>query len=161
MEDPTGALPPGETPLSNRSPWWSATTAPIRRSTLSTAPSRSCTGRDGSMQVVFVTHVPGTAAMSGQALVEVRDGLDQQATILAHRVAELLEGSGIRWQFQRREGNVADELMAVADEQVRGQGPDCDVVIIVGGPSHWYHHVAGSVPSVIARRDRFPLLIEP
>lgn len=117
--------------------------------------------RDGSLEVVFVAHLPATAAMSAQAVVEVQEGLDEEATNLACKVRGILAGSGIAWHFRRRNGIVGDELIAAADEQVRAQKSDSDITIIVGGSSHWYHHLGGSVASSIARHDRFPLLVQP
>ena len=66
-----------------------------------------------------------------------------------------------RWHFQRRDGAIADELIAVADELRRQRGAEAAVVIIVGRSEHGYHHVLGSVPQALERHDDFPVIVIP
>ena len=90
-----------------------------------------------------------------------REAAAREAAILAHNVRETLAEAGIAWHFQRRDGAVAEELIAAAAEQARVQKSESDVTIMVGDSSHWDHHLAGSVAPGVARHDRLPLLVQP
>jgi nucleotide-binding universal stress UspA family protein len=117
--------------------------------------------RKGALEVVFVAHLPVGAALSAAAFAEVREGLDQQAQALAEEVGDQLAGQDHPWHFQRRDGAVAVELKAVAGDTQRRYGDAAEIVIVVGGAGHWYHHVAGSVGSSVIRADIFPALVVP
>jgi nucleotide-binding universal stress UspA family protein len=118
-------------------------------------------GREGRLEVVYVAHAPATARLSADAAVEVSNRFDDMERRLAHEVRARLDPTEPRWHFQRRDGAVADELIAVADELRRQRGPDAIVVLVVGGSSHKRHHVLGSVSVNLERVDRFPLLVVP
>ena len=118
-------------------------------------------GRDGSIEVVFVSHLPASAALSGPALAEIRQGLDDLAETLAEEVRARLVGGEHPWHFQHREGAVATELLGVAAEVDREYGGSADVVIAVGGPLHRYHHLVGSVGVSLVHSDRFPVVVVP
>lgn len=104
------------------------------------AAARLLRGRDGQLEVV-----------------QVADDPDHR---LDHDVRARLEPTEPRWHFQRRDGAVADELIAVADE-LRRKRPDANIILVVGGPSHKDHDVDGSVSTELARIDRFPLVVVP
>jgi nucleotide-binding universal stress UspA family protein len=118
-------------------------------------------GRDGSIEVVFVSHLPASAAGWGAAFAEITQGLDDQAETLAEEVRARLVGEDHPWHFQHRAGAVATELLAVAAEVHRQYGDSAEVVIAVGGPSHRYHHLVGSVGVSLVHTDRFPVVVVP
>ncbi len=117
--------------------------------------------REGALEVVFVAHLPVGATLSVEAFTQVRQGLDEQARALAEEVRDRLTGQDHPWHFQRRNGAVATELKAVAADLQRQYGDTVEIVIVVGGAGHRYHHVAGSVGSSVVRSDAFPALVVP
>ena len=117
--------------------------------------------REGSLEVVFVAHMPAGAALSGTAVPQVLQGLDEEEKNLAEEVRGRLVEQDNPWHFQRRDGSVPAELMAVASDLQREYGDTGEVVIVVGGSAHRVHHVAGGVGSSVARSDRVPVLVVP
>ena len=117
--------------------------------------------RDGALEVVYVAHVPAGAALSADAMVEVENGLDDQEARLAGEVRSRLAASEPRWHFQRRDGAVADELIAVADELHRQRGAKARIAVVVGGSAHKSHRFVGSVSMNLERVERFPVLVVP
>jgi nucleotide-binding universal stress UspA family protein len=117
--------------------------------------------REGALEVVYVAHVPPGAALSSDAMVEVENALDDQEARLAGEVRSQLQASEPRWHFQRRNGAVPQELIAVADELRRQHGPEARVAVVVGGSAHKYHRFVGSVSMNLERVDRFPVLVVP
>ena len=96
----------------------------------------------------------------------LRQGLDDTARELSAEVREHLQSSHLRaaaqhWHFQRRDGAVADQLIATADELRLRRGPAAAVVIVVGRSEHGYHHLLGSVPQALERHDRYPVIVIP
>jgi nucleotide-binding universal stress UspA family protein len=87
--------------------------------------------------------------------------LDGETKALSEDVRSRFLGQEQRWHFQRRDGAIPVELMATAAELRQRSGDDAQIVIMVGGSKHWYHHVAGSVGSDIARHGQFPLVVVP
>jgi nucleotide-binding universal stress UspA family protein len=71
-----------------------------------------------------------------------------------------LRTSGAAWQFERRQGIIADQLIAAATA-AREAHPDQNVAIIVGSSSHATHRVVGSVAVGLARHSPVPLIIVP
>jgi nucleotide-binding universal stress UspA family protein len=116
---------------------------------------------DGALEVVYVAHVPAGAARSAAAMAEARKRLDDLAAHLASDVRSQLGAREPRWHFQRRDGTVARELSAVADELRRQHGPHVRVAVIVGGSAHKNHRVLGSVSVYLERLDRFPVMVVP
>jgi nucleotide-binding universal stress UspA family protein len=138
------------------------------RHALDTA-ARLLTGRAGGMEIVYVAHLPAMAlAASTGATVsaEVLESLDDATRDLSEQARAHLQAAGLRgaaqnWHFLRRNGAIADNLIAVADE-IRGRhGPDATVVLIVGRSEHGYHHVLGSVPRALERHIHYPVMIIP
>lgn len=72
-----------------------------------------------------------------------------------------LRAAAQRWHFQRRDGAIADNLLAVADDLRCSRGPDAEVFIVVGRSEHGYHHVLGSVPAALERHVHYPVLVIP
>jgi nucleotide-binding universal stress UspA family protein len=117
--------------------------------------------REGALEVVYVAHLTVGATLSPEAIAEVRQAQDEQARALAEEVRDRLAGQDQPWHFQRRDGAVAAELKDVADDVHRQYGDTAEIVIVLGGSTHWYHHVAGSVASSVVRSDIFPTLVVP
>jgi nucleotide-binding universal stress UspA family protein len=130
--------------------------------------ARLLNDRPGGMEIVYVAHVPALAGadIRGDATAQVRQSFDDatrelSAEVRTHLQANHLRGAAQRWHFQRRDGAIADELIAVADEVRRRRGPEASVVIVVGRSEHGYHHVLGSVPQALERHDHFPVMVIP
>jgi hypothetical protein len=70
-----------------------------------------------------------------------------------------LRGAAQHRHFQRRDGAVASQLIAAADDLARRHGPGASVVIVVGRPEHRYHHVLGSVPQAPERHAHYPVIV--
>jgi nucleotide-binding universal stress UspA family protein len=117
--------------------------------------------RAGALEVVYVAHLPAGATLSAEAVSEVKDGFDDLEIHFAAEVRSRLGANVPRWHFQRRDGTVAHELTAVADELRRQHGPQARIAIIVGGSAHNDHRVLGSVSMNLERVDRFPVVVVP
>jgi nucleotide-binding universal stress UspA family protein len=133
------------------------------------AAARLLNDRPGGLEVVYVAHLPAlnaTADLAGFGAAEVRQSFDDAARELSDEVrarlqATHLRGAARRWHFQRRDGAIADQLIAVADDLYCQHGPDVSVVIVVGRSEHGYHHVLGSVPQALERHVHYPVLVIP
>jgi nucleotide-binding universal stress UspA family protein len=117
-------------------------------------------GRLGVLVVVFVARTPGTAAMSASAIGEIRSSLDAEARQLESSLPALL-GEERRWRFERCDGEVAEQLMAVARKESASFGPDASVVVVVGKAAKRLHHLVGSVPVGLVRHESFPVVVVP
>jgi nucleotide-binding universal stress UspA family protein len=133
------------------------------------AAARLLNDRPGGMEVVYVAHLSALTSaggLDGVASAEVMQSFDDAARELsgevrAHLQATRLRGAAQLWHFQRRNGAIADQLIAVADDVRRRHGPDATVVIVVGRSEHGYHHVLGSVPQALERRAHYPVIVIP
>jgi nucleotide-binding universal stress UspA family protein len=121
-------------------------------------------GRVGGLEIVFVAHVTPLEAMAElpvSAAAQILSTFDDASRQLGAEVREQLTRTEQRWHFQRRDGSVADQLIAAAKD-LRGQhGPEAAVVIVVGRSEHRYHHVAGSVTQALERHNDFPIIVVP
>jgi hypothetical protein len=117
--------------------------------------------RVGRMEVVYVAHVPSTVAFSAQAVVAVQEGMDTQEHELTARVDETLAGTGLKWHFQRRNGEIAPELLAAGAEQLDAEGPSTHVVLVIGGSAHKIDRYLNSTPARVIRQDRFEVHVIP
>jgi nucleotide-binding universal stress UspA family protein len=117
-------------------------------------------GRSGAIEVLYVAHIPGMASLSAGAVTELESGFDDIEQELRTMAGEELRGRVERWEFQRREGLIADELLAAAKEKAAAH-PDAIVVVVVGGSSQAAHRVVGSVAVHLARHSPVPLVIVP
>jgi hypothetical protein len=115
----------------------------------------------GRLEVVFVAHMPASAAFSPQSVSAFREGFDQEAHDLESQVEQALSSTGAKWHFQRRNGEVASELLAVGTEQLAGEGPDTKVVLVVGGSAHKLDRYLNSTPAKVIRPDRFEVVVVP
>jgi nucleotide-binding universal stress UspA family protein len=125
--------------------------------------------RPGGMEIVYVAHLSALLAggdVGGRGSAEALQGFDDATRDLAdevraHMQATHLRGAAQHWHFQRRDGAIADQLIAAADDLRRRHGPDASVVIVVGRSEHGYHHVLGSVPQALERHAHYPVIVIP
>jgi nucleotide-binding universal stress UspA family protein len=117
-------------------------------------------GRAGAIEVVYVAHLPGIDSLSPGAVAEMEASFDDIAQELRAAASERLRDREERWRFERREGLIADELIAAATG-LRDAHPGDTVVIAVGSSSHAMHRVVGSVAVSLARRSAVPLVVVP
>ena len=117
-------------------------------------------GRPGCIDVVWVAYLSSTVRLSPSAIVEMEAAFDELEPELRTQAAGQLLGRGADWEFERRQGLIADELIAVAAD-IRDARPGQNVVIVIGSSSHATHRVVGSVAVSLARHSPVPLLIVP
>ena len=117
-------------------------------------------GRAGTIDVVYVAHMPSMAALSPGAVTELETGFDDVEQELRSMTGEQLRGREERWDFERRQGPIAEELLAAARD-VGAAHPDATVVIVVGSSSLVAHRVVGSVAVGLARHSPVPLIVVP
>lgn len=117
-------------------------------------------GRAGSIEVVYVAHLPSMAALSPGAVAELENDFDDVEQELHTMIGEQLRGREQRWELQRRQGQIAEELVAAATD-TSGAHPDATVVIVVGSSSQVAHRVVGSVAVSLARHSPVPLVVVP
>ena len=116
--------------------------------------------RPGSIEVVYVAHLPSIDMLSPSAVAEMESDFDDIAVELRTTASEQLRGREERWRFERRGGLIADELIAAATG-IHEAHPGDTVVIVAGSSSHAMHRVVGSVAVNLARRSPVPLLVVP
>ena len=112
-------------------------------------------GRTGCIDVVWVAHLSSTVRLSADAIVEVEAAFDELEPELRTQAAGQLRGRGADWEFQRRQGIIADELIAAATT-LRDAHAGATVAIVVGSSSHATHRVIGSVAVSLARHSPVP-----
>jgi nucleotide-binding universal stress UspA family protein len=115
----------------------------------------------GRMEVVYVAHVPSSVAYSAQALAAVEVGMDDEQRALAGRVDEIVGPTGVKWHFQRRNGEIAPELLAAGSEQLETEGPSTHLMLVLGGSAHKIDRYMNSTPARVLRKDRFEVLVVP
>jgi nucleotide-binding universal stress UspA family protein len=117
-------------------------------------------GRTGSIEVVYVAHLLSMAALSPGAVSEMEKGFDDIEQELRTLAAEQLKGRERSSSFERRQGLIAEELIAAAKD-LGAAHPDATVVIVVGSSSLVAHRVVGSVAVSLARHSPVPLVVVP
>jgi nucleotide-binding universal stress UspA family protein len=117
-------------------------------------------GRAGSIEVIYVAHMPSMAALSPGAVTELETGFADIEQELRIRAGDQLRGREERWDFERREGMIAEELLAAA-RNVGDAHTGATVVIVVGSSSQVTHRVVGSVAVGLARHSPVPLIVVP
>jgi nucleotide-binding universal stress UspA family protein len=125
------------------------------------AATQLISGRTGNLVVVYVAHLSSTAGFSPEGLGESLKAFDALKERFTEAIHNRLDGVEQRWILQRRDGAVADELVAAADQVSRDYGNDATVVIVVGGAKQTYHHVVGSVPVALVRHAKYPIVVVP
>jgi nucleotide-binding universal stress UspA family protein len=105
--------------------------------------------------------MPSMAALSADAVSELEIDFDDIERELRTMAGEQLRGrEDERWDFTRRQGLIAEELLAVARD-TRAAHPDATVVVVVGSSSQVAHRVIGSVAVSLARHSPVPLIVVP
>jgi nucleotide-binding universal stress UspA family protein len=117
-------------------------------------------GRTGDIEVVYVAHVPAIDMMSADALAEVEVDFNEIERDLRTAAGEQLRGREERWRFERRQGQIADQLLTAATA-VRDAHPGDNVAVVVGSSSQAMHRVVGSVAVSLARRSPVPIMVVP
>jgi nucleotide-binding universal stress UspA family protein len=115
-------------------------------------------GRTGRIDVVYVAHLSSLAMLSPGAIAELESDFDEIEQQLRAAAAEQLRDRVAAWGFERRQGIVAEELIAMATA-IGAAGNT--VAIVVGSSSHATHRVVGSVAVSLARHSPVPLIIVP
>jgi nucleotide-binding universal stress UspA family protein len=122
------------------------------------AAARLLQGRTGRIDVVYVAHLSSLAMLSPGAIAELESDFDEIEQQLRAAAAEQLQDRAA-WGFERRQGAVPDELIAIAT--AIGEAAGSTVAIVVGSSSHATHRVVGSVAVSLARHSPVPLIIVP
>jgi nucleotide-binding universal stress UspA family protein len=117
-------------------------------------------GRTGRIHVLYVAHMPSMASLSAAAVAEMETDFDDVERELRTMADERLRGREERWDFERRQGLIADELVAAAKDTAAAN-PDATVAIVVGSSSQVAHRVIGSVAVGLARHAPVPLVVVP
>ena len=117
-------------------------------------------GRAGSIDVVYVAHMPSMAALSAGAVTELETGFDDIEQELRTMVGERLGRREERWDFERRQGPITEELLAAARD-IGDAHANATVVIVVGSSSQVTHRMVGSVAVGLARHSPVPLIVVP
>ena len=117
-------------------------------------------GRTGSIEVLYVAHLPSMDMLSAAAVAEMEVNFDDIARELHDQASEQLRDREERWGFERRQGLIAEELIAAATGLIDAH-PGDTVVIVVGSSSHAMHRMVGSVAVSLARRSPVPLVVVP
>ena len=117
-------------------------------------------GRTGSIDVVYVAHLPSMAALSPGAIAELEVGFDDVERELRALIDARLRGREDRWNLERRQGQIVEELLAAAKDTSAAH-PDATVVLVVGSSTQVRHRMVGSVAVGLARHAPVPLLVVP
>ena len=112
-------------------------------------------GRSGRIDVAYVAHLSSLVMLSAGAIAEMEKDFDEVEQDLRAQAASQLRASGAAWEFERRQGIIADELIAAATA-IRDAHPGETVAIIVGSSSHATHRVVGSVAIGLAPVQSLP-----
>jgi len=89
---------------------------------------RTIRGQIGCISVMEVAHLSSTVRLSADAMVEMEAAFDELEPKLRAQAAGQLRGRGADWEVERRQGVVAQELIAVA-AGIRDARPGQSVVI--------------------------------
>jgi nucleotide-binding universal stress UspA family protein len=117
-------------------------------------------GRSGSIDVVYVGHVPAIDMLSAGAVAEMDVSFDEIERDLRASARAQMEGREERWRFERGQGIITDQLLAAATN-LHDENPDDNVAIVVGSSSQAAHRLVGSVAVSLARRSPVPVIIVP
>ena len=118
-------------------------------------------GRTGRIEVVYVAHLSSVVMLSPDAIAEMESDFDDIAQELRAQAAGELGGQTAAWGFLRRQGVIAEELIAAATGLQEAGTEGTAVVIVVGSSSHATHRVVGSVAVSLARHSPVPVIIVP
>jgi nucleotide-binding universal stress UspA family protein len=120
-------------------------------------------GRDGSIDVVYVPHMPSVDMLTPEADAGMRVTFDELTRDLQAQARDQLRGREERWRFERGQDMITDipDALIGAAERIRDAHPDDNVAIVIGSSSQAMHRLVGSVAVSLARRAPVPLLIVP
>ena len=109
---------------------------------------------DLRLVVVHVRHIPVLAEMSAMTIGLARQDLDLTQAATRRTAEEVLQGTGVDWEFVVRSGTPAHELMAMADDRPAA-------AIVVGGRPHLaaLSGLAGSVGAALVHRFHGSVLV--
>ncbi len=113
-------------------------------------------GRKGRIEVVYVAHIPSIDMMSPGALAEMENSFDEIEQDLRTTAAEQLLALEDGWGFERRQGDIPDQLIAVAKDIRKDAHPGDRAIIVAGSSSHAAHRLVGSVAVSLARHSPVP-----
>jgi len=101
---------------------------------------------DVRLVVVHVRHIPVMAEMSAWTIGPAQQGLDTIEAATRQASEDVLQGTGVNWEFVIRSGDPAHELMAVANDR--------SAAIVVGGRPHRaaLSGLVGSVDAALVHR---------
>ena len=91
--------------------------------------------------------------ITGQVICAARERGELDSWLLAE-LEEVCDAEGLEVSVMARRGNAAKELAAIADSSSAD-------ALVVGAPGHRLHHLAGSIPSWLARHARCPVIVVP
>jgi len=114
----------------------------------------------GLITVGWVAHLSSTVELSADAVAIVEHDFDQVAQEIKAAAAERLDGSGLPWDFQWRQGLIAHELIAMA-ESAQTARPDDVLVILIGSSASLMHRMVGSVAITLAHHSPVPVTVVP
>jgi nucleotide-binding universal stress UspA family protein len=117
-------------------------------------------GRTGHIDIIYVAHLSSMVMLSADAIAEVESDFGEIEQELRTQAAAQLDGRVKDWSLQRRQGLIAEELIAGATSIHEAHADDI-VVIVVGSSSHASHRVIGSVAVALARHSPVPVVIVP
>jgi nucleotide-binding universal stress UspA family protein len=109
---------------------------------------------DRPLLIVYVTS-PGVYCepLTGQVVGLARDN-DALERWLLTELDQVADPSELEVHVRTRRGSPARELGAMAAEFSAD-------ALVIGAPRHFWHHVAGSVPSWLARHASCPVIVVP
>ena len=107
-----------------------------------------------ALVVVHVRHIPVLAEMSSMTIGPARQNLDLIEAEARRAAEEVLQGTGVDWEFVVRSGDPAHALMAMAGDRPA-------VAIVVGGRPHKaaLSGLTGSVGAALIHRFHGSALI--
>lgn len=117
-------------------------------------------GRTGSIEVVYVAHLPAVDMLSADAIAGMENDFDEIARELHAQVREHLSGREERWSFERGDGLIPEALVAAAG-RLHEAHPADSVAIVVGSSSQAMHRMVGSVPVSLVRHAQVPIVVVP
>ena len=91
--------------------------------------------------------------MTGQVICTARERQDLEPWLIAE-LNQVCDAEGLDVRVMARRGNAAKELAAAADTSSAD-------ALVVGASGHKLRHVAGSIPSWLARHARCPVIVVP
>jgi nucleotide-binding universal stress UspA family protein len=117
-------------------------------------------GRAGRIDVLYIAHLPAADSLSADAIGELEIDFGDIAQELRSSAGGQLNGHEDRWDFVRRDGQIADELMKYATGLGEAH-PGDTAAIVVGSSTQAMHRIVGSVAVTLARRSPVPIVVVP